>query len=116
MLSEKAQKAFLAAVKAGTSFDESEKPHSHVAYLTEEGMKPSTVLGRNNILKLALAMRADYEKRFQKVLDKNGQIKVMTPEKTWVRVSWDELTSRLPSYFLSTFSKANLTKSQKTIP
>ena len=108
--------AFMTASKVGTPFNEKQSAQSEVTYLTEHDLKPSSSTGRNNIIRFVNGMLRDFETIHHKLKDKDGKVEIVTPGLDKVKIPWAELMVRLSPYFVTRYSKANLTPEQKGVP
>ena len=90
---------------------------AQVCYIGAESLKPTSATGRCNMVRVAEAMLADFEKLHYKILDKETrQLKIMNNAKEIAFTNWEELLARLPGYFSSRYAKSNLKPEQKSVP
>ncbi|CAK9023360.1 Regulator of nonsense transcripts 1 homolog (ATP-dependent helicase UPF1) [Durusdinium trenchii] len=113
-LSELAWESFKLAAKKGTPFETkgSVTTGNGLCYITESELKPSTLVGRSNIVKIVKGMLTDFESIHHTLLV-DDKVKVKMPDGLDLTLSWEELLARVPTYYNAKFAKSNLTPAQK---
>lgn len=116
-LKEAAFATWMAAAEAKTPF----KPavaaaKKEVVFLGEQDLKPHTAQGKISIQRFVRNMVDDFESIFHKLVHDDSIVVTLPSTKKKQEVSFSDLVTRTPSYFMKRFEKANLSKSEKNVP